>query len=85
MLIDHLLSALGLEDDDKAVKAADNSAHLKAVDQKHGDRLPVAPCLVEKKILKILLLHLSALPLGAAEVGRLLCSADYTTTPHTIK
>ena len=58
MLIDHLLAALAVQNDHKAVKPGDGSPQLKAVHQKHGDGDLLLPGLGQKYFLKIIcLLH----------------------------
>ena len=53
MLVDHLLLALGAEDNDEAVKTGDNALHLKAVHKEHGDGGVLLAHLVEDQILQI--------------------------------
>ena len=53
MLIDHLLLAVGGQDDGKGVKAGDIAPHLKAVHEEHGDA-PVLPAdLGEENLLEV--------------------------------
>ena len=51
MLVDHLLLALGAENDDKIVEAGDDALHLKAVHEEHSDGCVFPAHLIEHQIL----------------------------------
>ena len=53
MLIDELLSAVGFENDDERIKAADDALELIAVGQEDGQRQALLACLIQKNVLKI--------------------------------
>ena len=48
VLVEHLLLAVALQDDDKAVKARDDAAHLEAVDEKYRHARAIAARREEK-------------------------------------
>ena len=53
VLVNHLLFAVAVEHDDKAVVTADHAVHLEAVHQKNGDQGTGAAGFGQKGVLKI--------------------------------
>ena len=53
VLVDHLRFAVTVKNDNKIVIAGDDPAHLKAVDQKHGQRDARTARVEEKQVLQV--------------------------------